>query len=118
MEPIRGAVLVFPIIGLLIGMLWVRHIVNLGEDPITDIADKTRGWILTRGAIAIGGASVIVALGAPLVLRRWDRAFDLGLIAGVAWLTAIVASVVGTAWMIRIASRTPEDGGPPWRYRG
>jgi hypothetical protein len=113
----RMAVLILPVAGLVIGALWIRHISNFRGDPITDLADRTRGWLLTRGAIAVGIASVVVAAGAPLVLRRWDRAFEMGLIAEAAWVTAILAAVVGTLWMVHIAFRTPEDGSPPWRYR-
>lgn len=118
-ETYRAAVLLLlPAVGLVIGALWIRHVSDLRADPITDIADRTSGWLLTRGAIAIGVASVIVAIAAPLILRRWDRAFDMGLIAGVAWFVAIATAVSGTAWMIRIAVRNPDDGAPPWRYRG
>ena len=136
MEAYRQAVLLFPIIGLVVGMLWIRHISKLGEDPdlsfsrltgwrgggsslpdITRFADNTRGWYLTRGAIAIGVASVVIAVVGPLVLRRWDRAFDLGPLAVAVWVTAIALAVIGTAWAIRIAMRAPDAGSTGWRYR-
>jgi len=33
------------------------------------------------------------------------------------WMFAVLAAVVGTAWMIRIAVREPDDGAPAWRSR-
>jgi drug/metabolite transporter (DMT)-like permease len=136
--PPAGAILgVAAAIGLVVGFIWLRRISSLGEDAdrsfsrlsrqrgggsrLPDVPDirevPTLGWLVTRAAIMIGvGAIVFAALG-PLVMRRWTPAWDGGAIAALVWLAAIVAATVGTAWMIRIAVRTPEDGAPPWRFR-
>jgi hypothetical protein len=78
----------------------------------------TWGWLLTRGAMAIGLGAVLVATVGPFVLRRWQGAFEVGLPAIVVWLVAVSAAVSGTVWIVRIARHSPEDGaGPTWRYR-
>ena len=121
-------------IGMLVGFAWVRGITSLGEHPdrsfsrlrgqrgggsrLPDAPDiPTRGWLLTRGAILIGVGAVAFALFGPQAMRRWDPAFAAGGIAVVMWIVAVLAAAVGTAWMIRIAVRVPDDGAPAWRSR-
>ena len=120
-------------IGMLVGFVWVHRITSMGEDPdrsfsrlsgrvggsrLADLPDiPTRGWLLTRGAILIGVGAVAFALVGPQVMGRWDPAFEAGGIAVVMWTFAVLAAAVGTAWMIRIAVRVPDDGAPAWRSR-
>ena len=124
------------IVGIGIGVLWIWRIASMGEDPNRSFSrlnrrrsgtrmpsipalhrHPTAGWLLTRGAIAIGGGSIVAAVAAPLVIRRWDHALELGPVAMIVWLAAIAAAVIGTIWMTWIALRTPEDGRRTWRYR-
>jgi len=77
----------------------------------------TGRWVLTRGAIVIGLGAIAFAVVGPQIMRRWNPAFEAGGIAILIWTLAILAAVVGTAWMIRIAVRGPEDGAPGWRSR-
>ena len=123
-------------VGIVIGLIWLRRISSLGEDPDRSFSRlrsqhgggsrlpdvplpevPTLGWVLTRGAIVIGACATVFAAIGPLVMGRWIPAWDAGVIAGAVWLAAIAAATVGTAWMVRIAVRTPEDGAPPWRFR-
>ena len=122
--------------GLVIGFAWIRRVASFDQDPnrsfsrlnrrrrglrISSIPaphrHPTAGWLLTRGAIAIGGGSIVAAVAAPLVIRRWDHALELGPVAMMVWLAAVAAAVIGTSWMTWIALRTPEDGRQTWRYR-
>ena len=124
------------ITGLLVGFAWIRRISSFDEDPNRSFSRLNRrrsgtripsisalprrptaGWLLTRGAIAIGGGSIVAAVAAPLVIRRWDHALELGPVAMMVWLAAVAAAVIGTIWMAWIALRTPEDGRQTWRYR-
>jgi len=121
-------------IGFIVGSLWLRRIATLDEDPdrsFTRLSGRRgggsrlpdapgipmRGWLLTRGAIVIGLGAIAFAVVAPQIMRRWNPAFEAGGIAILLWILAILAAVVGTAWMIRIAVRGPEDGAPGWRSR-
>jgi len=121
-------------VGMLVGLAWLHRISHLGEDPDRSFARfnerigrrwwipraprmPTRGWILTRGAVLIGVGAVALALVGPQVLGSWNLASETGPIAIFLWIAAILAAVVGTAWMIRIAVRGPEDGAPGWRSR-
>ena len=129
-------VAVIALIGITVGFLWIRRIAAGDEDPnasfwrshprgghgsrlpaMPAIRRPTGGWLVTRGAIAFGVATIALAVIGPLVLRRWDRALDLGPLAVVVWVAAIAAAMLGTAWMVRIALRGPDDGAAPWRYR-
>jgi hypothetical protein len=122
-------------IGMFVGFLWVRRITG-GTDELDRTSWRyqrrpfrgswlpsmpelpTWGWLLTRGAMAIGLGAVLVATVGPFVLRRWQGAFEVGLPAIVVWLVAVSAAVSGTVWIVRIARHSPEDGaGPTWRYR-
>lgn len=118
--------------GLIVGFLWMRHIV--GRDPddepsfwryreIDDIRKSDRrkglptfGWIATRltMAFAIGVFAVVIAspflglagTGTMLQVGDW------------LWLSAVALSGAGTVWIFRIAYRGPEHGArPSWRYR-
>jgi hypothetical protein len=121
-------------VGLLVGFVWLRRISSLDEDPdrsFTRLSGRrgggsrlpdapgipTRGWLLTRGAIVIGLGAIAFAVVGPQVMRRWNPAFEAGGIAILIWILAILAAVVGTGWMIRIAIRGPEDGPQAWRSR-
>jgi hypothetical protein len=123
-----------PVIGLIVGFVWVRRITTLGEDPDRSFARfnerigrrwwiprarpvPTRGWMLTRGAILIGVGAVALALVGPQVFGNWNLASEKRPLAILMWIAAILAAVGGTAWMIRIAVRGPEDGAPGWRSR-
>ena len=120
--------------GMLVGFAWVHRITSAREDPdrsfsrlrgqrgggsrLPDAPDvPTRGWLLTRAAILIGVGAVVFALVGPQVMRRWNPAFEAGGIAIVMWMCAVLAAAVGTAWMIRIACRAPDDDAPVWRSR-
>jgi hypothetical protein len=128
------ALAVVAVIGLIVGFAWLHRITSMGEDPdrsfsrlrgqlgggsrLPDAPDvPTRGWLLTRGAILIGVGAVVFALVGPQVMRRWNPALEAGGIAIMMWTLAILAAVVGTAWMIRIAVRAPDDDAPAWRSR-
>jgi len=121
-------------VGMLVGFAWLRRISTLDEDPDRStfrmhrrgtgdsrfrepVEIPTLNWLLTRGAILLGAGTVAITLFGPLVLGGWSPLWDVGPVAVVVWLTAIVAATIGTAWMIRIAARGPEDGAPPWRSR-
>ena len=129
-------VFVVAVVLMAIGFAWIWVISRMGEDPdrsfsrlrgqrgggsrlpaMPALRRPTDGWLLTRGAIAFGVCAIAFAVLGPLVLRRWDRAFDLGPLSIVVWFAAIGAAVLGTIWMIRIARRRPEDGAGSWRYR-
>jgi hypothetical protein len=121
-------------VGMLIGYAWLHRISTLDEDSDRSwfrMHGRAGGgsrfpdapgipslnWLLTRGAILIGAGAVAFTLVAPLLMRRWIPLWDAGPIAIVAWLAAIAAATIGTAWMIRIAVRGPEHGAPRWRSR-
>jgi hypothetical protein len=127
-------VLLVAAIGILVGLAWLHRISTMNDDPdrssfrmhrrgtgdsrfLEPVEIPTLNWLLTRGAILFGAGTVAITLFGPLVLRGWSPLWDAGPIAIVAWLAAIAAATVGTAWMIRIAARGPEDGAPPWRSR-
>ena len=128
------ALAVVAVIGLIVGFAWLHRITSMGEDPdrsfsrlrgqlgggsrLPDAPDvPTRGWLLTRGAILIGVGAVVFALVGPQVMRRWNPALEAGGIAIMMWTLAILAAVVGTAWMVRIAARAADDEAPAWRSR-
>ena len=121
-------------VGMLVGFAWVHRITSMGEDPdrsFSRLSERlstglripnlpeipTRGWLLTRGAILIGFGAVAFALVGPQLIRRWNLAFEAGGIGVAMWIVAVLAAAVGTAWMIRIAVRAPDDGAPAWRSR-
>ena len=121
--------------GLAVGLIWLRRIADGDEDPDRSFwrYQGQRGggsaipsapelptwrWLVTRVAILISIGAVLVAATGPLALRRWDRVLDESFVLAVlAWAGAVLASVVGTAWILRIARRDPEHDSPPWRYR-
>ena len=128
--------LIVAAVGIVIGFIWLRRISSLGEDPDRSFS-RLRGqhgggsrlpdvplpkvptlrWLLTRGAIAIGVGTMVFAAIGPLLMGRWIPGWDAGVIAVAVWLAGIAAATIGTAWMVHIAVRTPEDGAPPWRFR-
>ena len=126
--------LLITVIGFVVGVVWLRRIATLDEDPdrsFTRLSGRRGGgsrlpdapgiptgrWVLTRGAIVIGLGAIAFAVVGPQIMRRWNPAFEAGGIAILLWSLAVLAAVVGTAWMIRIAVRGPEDGAPGWRSR-
>ena len=127
-------VLLVAAIGILVGLAWLHRISTLNDDPdrssfrmhrrgtgdsqVREPAEiPTVNWLLTRGAILFGAGTVAITLFGPLVLRGWIPLWEIGPIAVFAWIVAVAAAAIGTAWMIRIAVRGPEDGAPPWRSR-
>jgi len=82
-------------------------------------------WLATRlelglGAVClvIGPVLVFVAPGSHAMFLS-DPSF-LGVPLGDALLAmGCLGMIIGMLWMLRIARRSPEDGGPTiWRYRG
>ena len=127
-------VLLVAAIGILVGLAWLHRISTLNDDPDRSsfrmhrrgtgdsrfrepVEIPTLNWLLTRGGILFGAGTVALTLFGPLVLRAWIPLWEIGPIAVFAWIVAIAAAAIGTAWMIRIAVRGPEDGAPPWRSR-
>jgi hypothetical protein len=129
-------VLGIAIVGMIVGFVWLRRITGGDEDPDRSFYryQGRRGggswipgapeiptwrWVVTRAAIAVGIGAVVFAITGPAALHRWDRVMDESFIVAVlAWIGAVVAATVGTALIVRIVRRSPEDGAPPtWRYR-
>jgi hypothetical protein len=82
---------------------------------------RTRVWYLTRIelALAIGAILIQIALLlAPSSGPLFDPRPPLGPLPAnlIAPLAALIPSLVGLGWMIRIV-RGPRDEPPPWRYR-
>jgi hypothetical protein len=85
-------------IGFIVGLVWLRRIANLDEDPdrsFTRLSGRRGGgsrlpdapgiptgrWVLTRGAIVIGLGAIAFAVVGPQIMRRWNPAFEAGGIA-------------------------------------
>jgi hypothetical protein len=133
----RDWLLLLAVVGMLVGFAWLHRIAGGNEDPDRSFSRlsgqrgggsrlpdapgiperPTWGWLLTRGAIAIGLGATLLAIGGPMVMRRWEPALELGATAVFVWMSAVATAVIGTAWMVRIARHGPEDGARPWRHR-
>lgn len=121
------------IVAMLVGFVWLRRIATLDDHtdrsfwrshgergwgswlPTTP-ALPTPGWVVTRAEMAIALVGLAAAVGGPMALTRWQRAFalDAGLAVGL-WLVAVALAVVGARWILRIARRGPEAGPSAWR---
>ena len=131
----RWAIALLGFVGCCVGFLWMRHITRFDED--TDLSFwryrgerthvglkptsirfslPTRRWIVTRTELAIAFACLALTLAGPLVLPNWQIGVRAPFIELV-WPGAIVSAAAGTAWMLRIARRGPEDGPSPWPHR-
>ena len=124
------------IVGVVVGLAWIWRISRMGEDlnasfwrshprgghgsrlPAFDPFDErpTWGWIVTRLEIIVALGSIVVAIAGPALLTRWERPLNehLGLAVAL-WAIAITTALVGTLWILRIASRGPEHRSSWWR---
>lgn len=78
-------------------------------------------WILVRFELGIAMASVAIALASVLAappIRSGMFSSALSDAGPLVTLAGILGTIVGTAWMFRIANADPEAGPSPWRYRG
>jgi hypothetical protein len=81
---------------------------------IVTLSRQTRGWLMTRGLILVGIASTVFVFVSP---NFTSSGLGVGSLSVVTWLTAMVLSTVGTAWMVRIAASMPDEEPKHWRFR-
>jgi hypothetical protein len=123
--PPQVIVLAIAITGMAIGFLWIRRIAAGDEDlgssfwrshphggqgsrlPSWPSDEQTTvHWFATCAWMGIAVGSVVAAVAGPIVLTRWERPLEeSAALAGALWVTAIIAAIVGTWWMLRILSR-------------
>lgn len=122
-------------LGMLAGLLWLRRITSL--DDHTDrsfwrsrrergwgswLPDgpelPTRRWLVTRAEMTIAVVALGVALAAPFLLSRWERAFEFdAFVAGALWLVAVALAAVGTRRILMISRGDRDAGSSSWRSR-
>ena len=133
--PWQAVMLGIGVLGMVVGFLWIRRIAA-GDDDLGSSFWRShpRGghgsilpalqrpptwrWIATRLGLVVALGSVVVSIAGPALLQRWEASLDRSLpMAAALWAIAIVAALVGTAWMLRIARGDADGDAAPWRYR-
>jgi hypothetical protein len=118
------------LVGMVVGVLWLRRMA--GSDPdkepsswryrrIEGLSERkprkplpTPGWIATRLAMVFATLVLGFVVAAPALFLDFGYALRY---APWVWLAAVGLAGVGTAWIFRIARRSPEAGPSYWRYR-
>jgi hypothetical protein len=120
-------------LAMLVGLLWLRRVTTLDDHSDRSFwrshrergwgsslpggpEPPTRGWVVTRAEMAIAVTGLAVAVVAPAVLTRWERAFAFdGRLAILLWVAAVALAAVGTRRIWRIARGDPDPGPSTWR---
>ena len=123
------------VVGSIVGILWMRRIASFGEDLDASFwRSHPRGgrgsilpamrhpptwrWIALRLGMVVALGSVVVSIAGPVLLQRWEAPLDRYLpLAAALWAIAVVAALVGTAWMLRIAQGDADGDASRWRSR-
>lgn len=150
--PVVDLLLAIALVGFVVGLIWLRRITGLDEDPgrsifryrdqgafrrlaeLLDLAPNLRlpsltlpspirrrltfRWLVTRLELVVGVLCVAIAA-SPIWLAGWLGRSGV-MLSGSDWATLLVAagtvgSMVGLAWMIRIAWRPADPGPSIWR---
>ena len=118
--------------GLIVGFIWLRRITGGDEDPDRSFYRyqgrpgggswipgtpelPTWRWVVTRLALVLGRASLMLAV---ILWVAQPMGPFAGTMTWLPWAVGFSGLVIGNVWLTRIARRSPEDGAPPtWRYR-